>query len=141
MDSGEKLTRSRLDPVFLEIPAKLVSEANQRGHWRRKYQRGKQQKDAVVCAWLAAGRPTMAPPVRVLITRIGPKTMDSDNLAGSAKAVRDAIAEKVLRTDDGSPLILWEYAQRRALKQKKEKYGCEVEVVPWSGWRLDEESK
>ena len=127
------MTISRLHPLTLEMRVKLVSEANQRGHWSRGYQRAKQQKEAVLCAWLVLGKPTFKPPARVVITRIGVRTLDTDNLARSAKAVRDEVAERILQTDDGSPLILWEYEQKKPLPITKYKYECIVEVMPWSG--------
>jgi len=111
--------------VMIDVPVRLKSEANQRGHWRGGYQRSKQQKDAVLCAWLQAGRPKVIPPCLVTITRFGAGVMDSDNLQRAAKAVRDAVAKHVLETDDGSDLIRWEYRQE---KTPRKVYGCRVEV-------------
>ena len=124
---------SRLSPLTLCTDAKLVSEANTRGHWGGRHGRGKAQKSAVFVAWLRLGRPTFEPPARVLITRIGPRRLDSDNLAGSAKAVRDEIADRVLRTDDWAPSILLEYDQRKS-QDEEPKYACIVEIMPWSGY-------
>lgn len=47
------------------------------------------------------------------ITRVGPGTLDDDNLARSAKAVRDELAA-ALGADDGDPRLTWHYAQRKA---------------------------
>lgn len=47
------------------------------------------------------------------ITRVGPGTLDDDNLARSAKAVRDELAA-ALGADDRDPRITWHYAQRKA---------------------------
>jgi len=114
------------DRVVLDLPLRLHSEMNERGHFMRRYQRTRQQKDAVLCEWLRQHRPIVQPPVVVTITRIGQRKLDTDNLAGSAKAVQDAVAEHVLQTDDGSELIEWRYAQE---KGKPKEYRCRVEVV------------
>lgn len=44
------------------------------------------------------------------LCRVGPRKMDSDNLAGSLKAVRDGIADGLGYKDDSR--IEWEYSQR-----------------------------
>jgi hypothetical protein len=49
---------------------------------------------------------------RVLMTRIAPRMLDSDNLASGFKAARDGIAD-AMGIDDGSPRIDWQVAQER----------------------------
>lgn len=46
-------------------------------------------------------------PWRVVITRLGPRAMDTDNVCTSAKGVRDAVAAW-LGIDDGDERIAWE---------------------------------
>lgn len=91
---------------------RLVSEANSRDHFRTRAARAKAQR-AAIGAGLARVTPPSGP-WRVTITRQGPGILDTDNLAGSAKAVRDAVAQW-LGVDDGpaSP-VTWETAQERA---------------------------
>jgi hypothetical protein len=45
-------------------------------------------------------------PIRITMTRLSPKELDEDNLDGSMKYVRDAIAF-LLGTDDKNRLITW----------------------------------
>lgn len=54
------------------------------------------------------------PPLTVTITRIAPSELDDDNLAGSAKAVRDGVADW-LGVDDRTKRsgVAWRYAQAR----------------------------
>lgn len=52
------------------------------------------------------------PAVHVHLVRLGPRELDSDNLPGALKGVRDAIAAK-LRLDDACRLIDWSYSQER----------------------------
>lgn len=88
------------------LPIKLESTANKRWHWARRSSHAKQQRQT---ARLIAHR--VEPPLVVLITRIGPRKLDSDNLAISAKHIRDGIADK-LGVDDGDETkVRWEYAQ------------------------------
>ncbi len=52
----------------------------------------------------------------VLIVRVGPATLDGDNLISACKAARDEIAAW-LGLDDADPHIFWSYDQRRELVQ------------------------
>lgn len=107
------------------VPTKLVSEANMREHWAIKNKRKKSQQRAVELVWLAQ-RIRVAPPVVVHLTRVGVRKLDSDNLAGSCKGVRDQIA-KMIGVDDGDERkVRWEYSQRKGLPKE---YGLEVRIV------------
>lgn len=94
-----------------DAPIKTISEANNRDHWRKRSERRKAQQQEVDIMLLNAlqGRKVALPCV-VKLTRIGAKALDSDNLAGSFKAVRDAIARR-LGIDDGDSRIRFEYDQ------------------------------
>ncbi len=48
--------------------------------------------------------------VRVLLTRVSPRKLDSDNLQGAFKGIRDQVAE-ALELDDGAEQWQWDYAQ------------------------------
>lgn len=64
-------------------------------------------------------------PCIVTITRVAPRRMDrGDNINGSAKHVRDGIAD-ALAYDDGGDLIEWRYAQEIA-----KAYGVRVTIAP-----------
>jgi hypothetical protein len=106
------------------IPVRVVSEANQSEHWRTKCKRKKQQQGAVWEEWLDVRHVPICLPCTVRLTRIGPKRMDSDNLAGSFKHVQDQVARE-LGIDDGSRHIKWEYAQ---VAVGKRHYAVRVEV-------------
>ncbi len=110
------------------IPVRTVSEANTRCHWAVRAKRAKEHKHmAAVYTGLTArkGTPTYLPGPKsqfiIRLTRIGRK-MDSDNLAGSMKAVRDGIAYW-LDIDDGDDRITWRYDQ---VKPGKDKLGVIV---------------
>lgn len=79
-----------------------MSEANQREHWAAKNRRKKSQQAAVILTLRPLGVPH--PPLDVFLTRIAPKRLDSDNLAGSMKHIRDAIA-RWLGVDDGDDSV------------------------------------
>lgn len=104
--------------VLLSMP--LPSAANLREHWATKHRRVAKQRAATAlalksqgAAWLREWR-VMAPNpvlrVRCVLTRIGRRRLDSDNVQGAFKAVRDEVA-KVVGIDDGSERWCWEYAQ------------------------------
>lgn len=52
--------------------------------------------------------------------------LDDDNLAGSAKSLRDGIADR-LQIDDRDPRVQWKYAQR---KGEPKQYAVEIEINP-----------
>lgn len=105
------------DQIVLTLPMRLVSTLNQREHWSKKAKRHREQRSLVAMA--VRPRLMMALPllhaartsgVVVTITRIGKRKLDGDNLQGSAKAVRDSIAD-ALEIDDGDDRITWRYEQ------------------------------
>lgn len=89
------------------LPHKLESLANKREHWSVKSRRAKKQRaDAyMVC-------PQFPVPCVVTITRVAPRPLDDDNLAISAKHVRDGIADR-LGINDGGTDVEWKYKQVR----------------------------
>jgi crossover junction endodeoxyribonuclease RusA len=95
------------------VPVRTWSEANQRGHWGKRARRAKKQREA---ARLLVRAARFALPksgnVRIMLTRIAPRALDSDNLASGLKAMRDGVAD-ALGIDDGSGRIEWRCAQER----------------------------
>ena len=100
------------------IPTETKSESNQRDTWGR-VRRTKSAK--------AIFNQTMRPYyvdlnplvqhfdvdgiIRVTFTRLGGRKLDSgDNLNGSMKALKDAVAAAFL-ADDGDPRFIWQYDQ------------------------------
>lgn len=112
--------------IKVTIPIKTKSEANQREHWAAKARRVKQQRDAVRLllnsVFAMQKRPTVEDEITIQITRIASRDLDTDNLAGSMKAVRDGVAD-ALRINDGHECITWEYDQRRG------KYAVEIKII------------
>lgn len=113
--------------IEFEIPSlKLESLANKREHWRVKANRAKTQR-RVACvlagSHLSEKDVTWNYPINVRIVRVGKRRLDSDNLAISAKHVRDGIAD-ALHVDDGDErVIVWHYAQETG-----KEYGVRVEI-------------
>jgi len=104
------------------IPIKTVSGMNAREHWRKRSRRVKAERTAV--AWALMGKTPPKPPCVVKMTRLAPSNgLDGDNLQSSAKGVRDEIA-KWIGIDDKSPLVTWQYDQKRA-----KEYGVMVELT------------
>jgi hypothetical protein len=103
----------------IELPLRLVSVANVREHWAAKAKRAKAHRNAAIAV------PRVDLPVLVTITRLGPRTLDDDNLAGSAKALRDGIAAR-LNVDDGDTArIRFQYRQ-----EKSKGYAVRVTLEP-----------
>ena len=98
--------------VEVELPLRLVSLANERVHWAVKSKRARLQRQAAHLAVRHAliGNFALEPPMVICIERIGLRRLDDDNLAISAKHVRDGIAD-ALGIDDGNSCLEWKYSQ------------------------------
>ena len=109
------------------IPVRVDSETNGREHWAAKYARKQKQRQALLSEWMWRLHKSWyfaGPSYTVRLTRIGPKKLDTDNLAESFKAIRDLIAN-LLGIDDGSEVIKWEYEQ---VAVGKRVYAIRVEI-------------
>ena len=101
-------------PVTLHIDGlRVESEANAHTHWRARQRRAAAQRLVVRAAlsWRDLSAFKTAPRLRVTFRRVkGPRgrDMDSDNLAGAFKAVRDEVAA-VIGRDDGDRWFDWRY--------------------------------
>lgn len=116
----------------LELPVRVISEANQRGHWAGGAERARSQRflaALAVKAYLRNCRPLALPAV-ITLTRLAPRKLDSDNLARAFKAVRDGIAD-ALGIEDGDERLEWRYAQHQ-----REKGGTCPDVVNGYGIRI-----
>ena len=99
------------------IPGAVPSTPNLREHWAAKARRVKKQREqsrllARLNAGLTFSADVMAFGGTVTLTRVAPRKLDDDNLAGSLKATRDGIAS-ALGVDDGDSRVEWKYAQER----------------------------
>lgn len=104
------------------IPIKLVSLANlSHLHWRRLTKIKDDQRAHTNLAMRGYELPPL--PLLVVITRVGPRKLDDDNLAAACKYIRDQIASAVGK-DDGSDQYTWVY------KQLKGDYAVDVEIIP-----------
>jgi hypothetical protein len=86
--------------VRVEVPIRTVS-VNHREHHYARASRVRSQQEAVLMALRPLGVPRAAEdwPLDVHLTRLASKRLDSDNLSGAFKAIRDAVA-KWLGVDD-----------------------------------------
>jgi hypothetical protein len=112
------------------LPLRVVSPnmARRDSHWSKRSKRSKNERQGTMYALMAvlgdgrrAGMPR--PPLRVLLTRLGPGTLDSDNLPGAFKAARDGVADFLGIDDRHDHLVSYEYAQ-----EKQKQYGVRIEI-------------
>lgn len=110
---------------------RMPSLANSRGHWRahatlRATQRGLAKELTEQCC--IARYNALERGLVVAMVRISPKFLDSDNVTGATKCVRDGIAE-ALGIDDRDPRVLWLPTQQ----EKGAKQGCRAEFYLTKG--------
>lgn len=108
---------------WIQLPIRIVSEANAREHWAAKHRRSSGQRATLKQAIGYFARELKSCRYRVELTRIGPRTLDGDNLQRSLKAIRDEVAAWA-GIDDGDARMEWHYEQERSPA-----YGVRVRVV------------
>lgn len=97
--------------ISITFPCHTVSEANAHTHWRARQRRAAHQRGLAKLVLRSQVKPP-APPLKVTLERIAPRALDSDNLAGSQKHVRDGVADW-LGIDDRDPRVTWAYLQSK----------------------------
>lgn len=114
-----------MTPIRIELPLRLGRGMNIREHYYTRAKRVRAEREAVGWAILQrADRTRPVPPLVVTMTRIAPSSgLDDDNLTGSLKGVRDAVAEW-LGIDDGKSSV------RYACNQERGPWGVRIEITP-----------
>lgn len=117
--------------ISVQLPLRIVSEANQRGHWASGAKRAQEQRGITRLsmqsrgAWdLAATSLLARHTLRVTLGRIAPRRLDSDNLQRGLKAVRDGVAD-AMGIDDGDARVEWVYDQCQGAAKE---YGCSIRI-------------
>jgi hypothetical protein len=108
--------------ISVIVPIRTGGGLNDRVHWATRARKVKVEREQTAWALqIAKISPEGINTVR--LTRLGPsRGLDGDNLQGSLKAVRDAVA-MWLWVDDGDPRVTWDYSQERA-----KSWGVRVEL-------------
>ena len=88
-------------PIIAKSPNETSGE-----HWSARSRRAKSHHKA---ALIVEKHPL---PCVVTLIRCGTRSLDGDNLQGSLKWVRDAVAAR-LGVDDADPRVEWRYGQQR----------------------------
>jgi len=115
--------------IEFEVPVRLVSLLNAREHHMARARRAKTQRTAAhtIARDHVSELIETTLSLTVTITRIAPRELDDDNLAGSAKHVRDGIAD-ALGIDDGDKRIQWRYEQAKFTGPHRGGYSCAVRI-------------
>ena len=115
--------------IEFEVPVRLVSLLNAREHHMARARRAKTQRTAAhtLAREHVSGLVDTPLSLTVTITRIAPGKLDDDNLTGSAKHVRDGIAD-ALGIDDGDPRITWVVEQAKFTGPHRGGYSCAVRI-------------
>ncbi len=88
---------------------------NDREHWRVRHARVKSEKDTVAWRLVEFNDRKPALPCVCTLTRFAPSNgLDDDNLAGSLKGVRDAVAAWLGVDDRDRKRVRYQYEQQRA---------------------------
>lgn len=116
---------ARRDGVVVRAHIKglpLAMTPNARVHWAERDRWVSRQREAVAVALAPVA--LLRDPRRVVITRESPGLLDTDNLAGACKAVRDEVAAWLGVTDAPGGPVEWVVQQLRA-----EGYGVRLEIT------------
>ncbi len=112
--------------ITFEFPLRIISVANAWEHWRARVARQQREKAATMRACYAYKVRALKPHehAAITLTRVGPRTLDDDNVAGGFKSTRDQIANH-LGVDDGSDRLRWVYRQAHG---KRGEYAVRVSI-------------
>ena len=122
-----------------KLPIQTISESNTSGISKVsgffKSKRIKQQRSETFYSLLGAwGRHIPSMPLTIILTRISPRQLDTDNLAASLKHIRDGVSDWLCGTynkgDDRQEGISWEYTQC-----KGRPYEMAVEITVCYGYK------
>jgi hypothetical protein len=108
--------------IFLGLH--IRTKDNLRGHWSKKAKEIKVEREAAY--WAVKGCKAPPFPVKVTLTRCGPRKLDVCNLGSAFKGVVDGIAD-AYGVDDGDERWQFVFAQR-----KQSLYGIEITIEPVS---------
>jgi hypothetical protein len=109
----------------IAIPLRLGAALNARVHWTARAKRAKTERAIVAAALRHHPFTADKVPSSCTLTRIAPRALDDDNLAGAFKSIRDEVAA-FFDVDDGPKgPIAWRYAQR---KGEPRQYGIEINL-------------
>lgn len=101
-----------------KLKIKTLSEANLTGeHWSKKHKRHTSQK-MLIRLFFSREKPKIHLPCLIKLTRIAPRSLDSDNLSSAFKWIRDEISSEltgIIRAGmaDDDSRIQWQYAQKK----------------------------
>lgn len=123
--------RMRCEPgIFLAV--RTVTEKNSGGHWAVKAKRAGSQRESAsmaVWAWFKGGGEYAAElPIRVTLTRYGPRLLDADNAVSALAHLRDGIADAFGVDDAAGSGIDWIYAEQ--VKSPAKCYGVRILIQP-----------
>ena len=99
---------SRIE-VFVRAP--VPSLPNIRVHWAARSRLVRTQRESTRLMLMSAITEVPPPPLRITLTRHGPRRLDRDNGVSALKGFQDGVADW-LGVDDGSPLLDWRYEQK-----------------------------
>ncbi len=104
--------------IEFDIPVRIVSEANQREHWRTKAKRARMQRRGTdLYAFNNISRNNRDDIQKhgaiIIFTRIAFQLMDDDNLAGAFKAVRDGVCDALDMNDGPKSGLTFRYTQEQ----------------------------
>jgi hypothetical protein len=95
------------------VPIRTGRGLNSREYFYARAKRVKKEREAV--RWLLNGLQKPALPCVVVLTRHSPSNgLDSDNLQGALKAIRDEVADWLGVDDKNTELVRYGYEQKRA---------------------------
>ena len=98
--------------ISVLVHVKTVAGLNAREHWRTRASRVRKELKSTILALILSRHPAPCLPVTVRLVRLSAGVLDTDNLQGAVKAIRDGVAIW-LDVKDNDPRIVWEYGQEK----------------------------
>lgn len=101
--------------AVVTVTALKTKSLNVREHHYARARRVSAERLATAAALCAVDATAFraAPAVRVTLTRVAPRLLDSDNMVGGLKGVRDEVAKWLKKSDAPGSGVEWIYSQER----------------------------
>lgn len=96
---------------------------NIQGHWTRRHILNRRNAKIIWAKWMQE-KPKIELPCTITLTRIASREMDSDNVQGSFKAIRDCLASLIIPglapgQADSDSRLEWRYRQEKGTRKQQ----------------------
>ncbi len=119
----------QISEISFSFPLRVLSEANQHEHWSKKNKRKVAQQNETAAMWrFHVGQKSIKLPCAITFTKFGPTLLDSDNLQGAFKHVRDEVARQLGVDDGDTTKVVYRAQQKKITGKQKHRHWISIDI-------------